>query len=169
MTISQIEEEVKKHNCNFLMLTGGEPLEQKYISQLTEYFCDKGYDVVIETNGQQDISKVDTRSVKILDFKCPDSNMHKKNNFKNVNYLKKTDEVKFVVGSRLDFEYAEEVSEKYGLDEKVKTILISPVFDDINSNISLNDLANWIKDSKHNFRMQFQLHKYIWEPATRGV
>ena len=165
MTLKEIEKVVTKYNCNFLMLTGGEPLEQEFIYELTKYFCDKNYDVVIETNGQQDISKVDSRSVKILDFKCPDSKMHKKNNFNNIEHLKLDDEVKFVVGSQLDFEYAEEITERYDLESKVNNILISPVFD----GIDLNELAEWIKNSKHKFRMQFQLHKFIWEPATRGV
>lgn len=165
MTGKDIEDEISKYNCKFLMFTGGEPLEQENIFPLISYFCDKGYDVVIETNGQADISKVDPRATKIMDLKCPDSLMHKKNNYNNINHLNKNDEVKFVVGSEKDFRFAEDLCEKYDIESKVNTILISPVFD----KIDLQFLSELIKNSKHNFRMQFQLHKYIWEPSTKGV
>ncbi len=165
MTGQEIFDEVKKYNCNFVMFTGGEPLEQENIFPLITYFCDNGYDVVIETNGQADISKVDSKATKILDLKCPVSKMHKKNNYNNLEYLNKNDEVKFVVGSKIDFDFAEELTQKYNLEEKVDTILISPVFD----SIDLIELSEWVKNSKHRFRMQFQLHKYIWEPNKRGV
>mgnify|MGYP002393400558 CR=1 FL=1 len=165
MNGKEIEEEISKYNCKFLMFTGGEPLEQENIFPLISYFCDKEYDVVIETNGQADISKVDSRATKIMDIKCPDSKMHKKNNFKNIEFLIKTDEIKFVVGSETDFKYAEEICEKYNLNKKVKTILISPVF----NSIDLQKLAELVKNTKHNFRMQFQIHKYIWEPNKKGV
>jgi 7-carboxy-7-deazaguanine synthase len=165
MTGKEIADEVSKYDCKFLMFTGGEPLEQENIFPLINYFCDLGYDVVIETNGQADVSKVDQRATKIMDLKCPDSLMHKKNNYKNIDYLNKNDEVKFVVGSEKDFNFAEEICEKYNLEEKVNTILISPVF----GKIELNDLAELIKKSKHRFRMQFQMHKYIWEPNRKGV
>lgn len=165
MTGKEIEEEISKYKCKFLMFTGGEPLEQSDIFPLISYFCDKDYEVVIETNGQADISKVDKRAFKIMDIKCPDSKMHKKNRFKNIDYLNKQDEVKFVVNSESDFRFAEEITEKYSLESKVDNILISPVFNSIN----IQELAELVKNSKYRFRMQFQIHKYIWEPNTKGV
>ena len=165
MSGKEIKSEISKYNCKFLMFTGGEPLEQENIFPLISYFCDRGYVVVIETNGQADISKVDNRATKIMDIKCPDSKMHKKNNFKNIQFLNKNDEIKFVVGSEADFRYAEEICEKYNLNEVVNTILISPVF----NSIDLQELAELVKNTKHNLRMQFQIHKYIWEPNKKGV
>lgn len=165
MNGNEIYDEVKKYNCKFVMFTGGEPLEQEDIFPLIAYFCENNFDVVIETNGQADISKVDERAIKIFDIKCPDSKMHKKNNFKNINYLNKKDEVKFVVASKNDFIYAEEITKKYNLEEIVENILISPVFDKIN----LEELAEMVKFSDCKFRMQLQIHKYIWEPNKKGV
>ena len=165
MTIKQIEKEIAKYPSKFLMLTGGEPLEQEFIYELTQYFCEKGYEVVIETNGQQRIDKVDERSVLIMDMKCPDSKMMKKNNYDNLYLLKNKDELKFVIGSRLDFEWSIELINKYNLIGKIDTILFSPVFGEI----SLNELSNWILESKMPIRLQMQLHKEIWEPNKRGV
>lgn len=165
MTGKEILSEVSKFNCKFLMLTGGEPLEQEDIFDFISDASDEGYEVVIETNGQVLTDKVDPRAVKIMDFKCPDSKMSKKNNFDNVKHLHSHDEVKFVIGSKKDFDWSIQICDKYELYSKVSAIHFSPVFE----TQDLNELAEWIKSSGKKIRMQTQLHKQIWDPNTIGV
>lgn len=165
MTGEEIFEKISEYPTKFLMLTGGEPLEQEDIFRFIEIACDRGYEVVIETNGQVLTDKVDPRAVKILDIKCPDSKMEKKNNYNNLDLLQAHDEVKFVIASRRDFDFAIEICEKYDLYEKVNAVLFSPVFE----GPQLQEFANWVMNSGKKIRMQMQLHKYIWSPETRGV
>ncbi len=165
MTADEIFANIAKYDCKFLMLTGGEPLEQEYISEFISEACDKGYEVVIETNGQQDIAKVDKRAVCILDIKCPDSKMAKKNKYENLDLIEAKDEVKFVISSKGDFDFALDVIEKHNLFKKTENVLFSPVF----GVVEPIELANWILEKNLPARMQLQLHKYIWEPSTRGV
>lgn len=165
MTIEEILAEVESHNCKFLMLTGGEPLEQKNIDELVKAALNRGMEVVIETNGQQDIGKVSEKAVKILDLKCPGSAMHKKNDYSNIEKLDNKDEVKFVIKNRQDYDWAFEKCNEYDLFNRVSEVLMSPVFGEIEP----VELANWILEDSLPVRMQMQLHKYIWEPSTRGV
>ena len=165
MSLEEIIESVEKYDCSFVMLTGGEPLYQKGVNQLIERFCDNKFEVVIETNGHQSIAAVDRRANFVMDIKCPGSAMQKFNNYDNIKYLKKTDEVKFVIKSREDFDFSIEIIKKYNLNEIVDNILFSPVFRELEPVI----LAGWILDSKMNIRMQLQIHKFIWHPNKRGV
>lgn len=165
MNGSDILNEIEKFQCKNIMLTGGEPLEQEDIFSLITTLCDLGYNVVIETNGQADIKNVDKRAVKIMDFKCPESLMSKKNNYKNVEFLYNTDEVKFVVASEKDYLWAIEVINKYDLIKKVYSVIFSPVFGKLEPRV----LAEWILRDKMDVRMQIQMHKFIWEPNKRGV
>ena len=165
MSLEEIIESVEKYDCSFVMLTGGEPLYQKGVNQLIEWFCDNKFEVVIETNGHQSIAAVDRRANFVMDIKCPGSAMQKFNNYDNIKYLKKTDEVKFVIKSREDFDFSIELIKKYNLNEIVDNILFSPVFRELEPVI----LAGWILDSKMNIRMQLQIHKFIWHPNKRGV
>jgi 7-carboxy-7-deazaguanine synthase len=165
MTGEEIFKSILKYECKFLMLTGGEPLEQDDIFDFITLASDKGYEVVIETNGQADVSRVDKRAYKIMDFKCPSSNMSRKNNYGNINYLNLTDEVKFVIGNKIDFDWALDRCREFDLFTKVKTILFSPVFGEIEP----VELSNWILEHNYPIRLQLQMHKFIWEPNTRGV
>ena len=165
MTGQEILDYIAQYDCKFLMLTGGEPLEQPNIGEFVESALLQGYEVVIETNGQQDISKVSKDAVKILDLKCPGSAMHKKNNYKNIEYLDGKDEVKFVISDREDYEWSLAKCEEFNLFDKVKEVLFSPVF----GKLEPVELANWILEDKKPVRMQLQMHKFIWEPNTRGV
>lgn len=165
MSTNEILAEVEKHNCKFLMLTGGEPLEQKEINVLVEEALNRGYDVVIETNGQQDIGKVSKAAVKIFDLKCPGSAMHKKNDYNNIAKLDEKDEVKFVIKDRADYDWAIDKCKKYDLFNRVSEVLLSPVFGEIEP----IELANWILEDQLPARMQMQMHKAIWEPNRRGV
>jgi len=165
MNGKELWEAMKQYDCKRIMLTGGEPLEQEDIFEFITYLCDEDYEVVIETNGQVDTEEVDNRAIKIIDIKCPGSKMHKKNNYNNLEIVKNEDEIKFVVMHREDFDFAVEICKKYELYTKVNTVLFSPVFGTLDANI----LAKWILDEHIPVRMQLQLHKFIWEPNTRGV
>lgn len=165
MTKDELIQEIQKYNCNFIEFTGGEPLEQEGINGLISDLCDKNYTVAIETSGYISVKNVDSRAIKILDVKCPDSGMSKKNNIENLNYLNPNDEVKFVVASENDFKWAVSFIKTYRLLDKAVAILISPAFGKI-SNIKL---AEMILAESLPLKMQLQMHKYIWEPNKRGV
>lgn len=164
MTIKEILEEINKYNCNLVEVTGGEPLVQEESIELMKSLCDNGYEVMLETGGSLSIKDVDKRVKKIIDFKCPSSNMVEKNDFSNIKYLKPIDEVKFVIGNREDYNWSKKIIVEYNLNKKCE-ILFSPVFNKLN-NI---DLVEWILQDNLEVRFQTQLHKYIWEPDKRGV
>lgn len=164
-SVEEIINEVKSFSCRLVEITGGEPLVQENVHILMKQLCDMGYDVMIETGGSLPIELIDNRVKVIMDLKTPYSKMEKKNRYENINYLKPDDEVKFVIGSREDYDWAIAILSKYDLVNKVKQVLFSPVFDKV-ENI---DLAKWILDDKLNVRFQLQMHKYIWHPETRGV
>jgi len=165
MSIEEIINKIKSFNCNFVELTGGEPLAQENTIILARILCELGYEVAIETNGYSDISKLDSRVIKIMDLKCPASGMSKYNNFENIKYITKNDEVKFVIADENDFNWAIEIIQKFDLIKKVNSILVSPAF----GLCEPKKLAEKVLNSGLNIRLQLQLHKYIWEPNTRGV
>jgi len=165
MAVDEIIAEVVKYNCKLVEITGGEPLVQENVHILMAKLCDNGYAVMIETGGSLAVESIDKRVKIIMDLKTPYSKMEHKNRYENIQYLKPTDEVKFVIGSREDYEWSKNVLEKYNLIQKVSQVLMSPVFDEV-ENI---DLATWILEDNLNVRFQIQLHKYIWHPETRGV
>ncbi len=164
MDAEELLSKIKEFNCNFIEFTGGEPLEQD-INGIMNELCDSGYTVAIETSGYLDISSIDNRIVKILDVKCPDSLMSKKNRYENLNYITKNDEVKFVIASRQDYDFAKKITIEYDLIEKCNSVLFSPVFGMIN----YEEMVDWILKDNLQVRFQLQLHKFIWDPAKRGV
>ena len=164
LSIEAIIEKVKSYNCNLVEITGGEPLLQSNVHSLMEKLCDDNFIVMLETSGSLSIENVDDRVINILDFKTPSSKMEKKNDFNNVKFLKETDEIKFVIGSREDYGWSKDIIAKYQLDKKVK-ILFSSVFDKIEH----GELVNWILEDNLNVRYQLQMHKYIWDPEQTGV
>jgi len=111
------------------------------------------------------IDKLNSQIIKILDIKCPGSNMSKFNKFENFKFLNKKDEIKFVLNDQQDFEWAMEVVSAHNLFDIVDNVLFSPVFGKLES----IDLAQWILESHLPIRLQLQIHKFIWEPSTRGV
>ncbi len=165
MRIDEIIAEVQKYNCKLVEITGGEPLAQEDVHRLMRKLCDLGYTVMIETGGSLPIENIDSRVKIIMDLKTPYSKMEHKNRYENIGHLKPIDEVKFVIGSREDYDWSKSIIEKYNLIQKVSQVLMSPVFDKI-ENI---DLATWILEDSLKVRFQVQLHKYIWHPETRGV
>lgn len=164
MTIADVMKEIGKYNCNLVEITGGEPLMQNDVLELMRQLCEKEYMVMLETGGSLPVENVDKRVKIIMDIKTPSSGMEKKNLYENIRFIKKYDEVKFVIGSREDYDWSKNIIDKYKLTE-IATVLMSPVFNEI-PNI---DLATWILEDRLNVRFQIQMHKYIWLPETRGV
>jgi 7-carboxy-7-deazaguanine synthase len=164
MSIVEIISEVKKYNCNLVEVTGGEPLMQEQAFILLKRLCDEGFDVMLETGGSISIKEVDKRVMIVMDLKCPSSNMLKKNLYTNIDYIKSTDEIKFVVGSREDYEWSKNIIKSYELINKCN-VLFSVVFGELEP----VKLVNWILEDKLKVRYQFQMHKYIWHPDTKGV
>jgi 7-carboxy-7-deazaguanine synthase len=165
MEIAAVMDRVRGYGCKLAEITGGEPLLQKGVHALIEALLNEKYDVLIETSGERDISAVDRRVIKIMDLKCPDSGEAERNRWANIQCLSPRDEVKFVIASRRDYEWARRVIDKYQLVSSVNAILISPAF----GAIKPADLAAWILLDRLPVRMQLQMHKYIWSPDRRGV
>jgi 7-carboxy-7-deazaguanine synthase len=164
MYLEDILNEIKKYNCNLIEITGGEPLVQSESLELMTKLCDLDYEVMLETGGSLPIRKVDKRVKIILDFKCPTSKMVKKNDYSNINFLKTIDEVKFVIGSREDYDWSKKLIFENKLDSKHE-ILFSTVFNELEN----RELVEWILEDNLKVRFQTQLHKHIWEPDKRGV
>jgi len=164
MEISKIIEEVRKFNCNLVEITGGEPLFQEGCNELMNRLCDDGFEVMVETGGSLPIKDIDKRVMIILDLKCPSSNMMKKNLYENIDHIKPSDEIKFVIGTREDYEWSKGILSKYNLEEKCG-ILLSVVF----GKLEPITLVNWIIEDKLKVRYQLQMHKIIWHPETKGV
>ena len=164
MSVEEVVKAVEGYCCKFVEITGGEPLAQANVHELMERLSDEGYEVALETGGSLDIGKVDRRVKRIVDFKCPSSNMEKKNFWDNVRHLKQGDEVKFVIGDREDYEWAKQMIQQYQIHTRC-LILMAVVFD----RLPPAQLAAWILEDKLDVRFQLQMHKYIWHPETRGV
>lgn len=164
ISIDEIISEVKKYNCKLVEVTGGEPLVQKESLQLMEKLCDEGFEVLLETGGSLPVKEIDKRVKIIMDLKCPSSGMLKKNFYENIDYLKQKDELKFVIGTREDYEWAKDIMQKYNLNEKCE-VLFSVVF----GMLEPLTLVEWILEDKLNVRFQLQMHKFIWEPTAKGV
>ncbi|HTX99535.1 MAG TPA: radical SAM protein [Bacteroidota bacterium] len=162
--VEEVLSEIRRYSAHLVEVTGGEPLMQPDVHPLMTALCDLGYEVLLETGGSLDIEPVDGRVKRIVDFKCPSSGMAKKNLWRNAGLLRSGDEVKFVIGTREDFDWAVERVREHHLPERV-TVLFSPVFGELEPRL----LAGWILSLDLPIRMQLQMHKYIWEPTARGV
>ena len=163
--IDEILKEIEKFTCGLVEVTGGEPLLQEETPVLIESLIKKGYQVLLETNGSLDISRVSGQCVKILDIKCPSSGMAHANNLKNLDYLSARDEVKFVVGTREDFLFAKEIINRMEKKPPVNNIHLAPVF----GKIEPREIAQWILEESLPARLQIQLQKIIWPGKKRGV
>jgi 7-carboxy-7-deazaguanine synthase len=164
MSIDSIIEKVKKYNCNLIELTGGEPLFQSESLELMKRLCGEGFDVMLETGGSLPVKDVNQNVMIILDLKCPSSNMMKKNLYDNLKYIKPTDEIKFVMGSREDYEWTKEIINEYSLEGKCG-LLASVVF----GALEPLKLVEWILEDNLKIRFQLQMHKFIWQPNAKGV
>jgi 7-carboxy-7-deazaguanine synthase len=163
-SIDEIIKQVKKFDCNLVEVTGGEPLFQKECYDLLDRLCKDGFEVLLETGGSLPIEPVNQTVKIIMDLKSPSSGMEKKNFYDNINYLKSGDEVKFVISTREDYEWTKGILKKYELIG-ICEILFSVVFGELEP----LTLVNWILEDKLNVRFQLQMHKFIWDPMTKGV
>jgi 7-carboxy-7-deazaguanine synthase len=162
--LEEVVDRVLAYQCPLVEITGGEPLLQDEVFPLMTRLADRGLTVLLETSGAHDVGRVDRRVHIIMDLKCPDSGECANNRWENLGLLKPSDQIKFVIGSRGDFDWAVETIRKHQLDSRF-TVLLSPVFDAVRP----LDLAQWLLDSGLQARMQIQLHKVIWDPQARGV
>jgi 7-carboxy-7-deazaguanine synthase len=147
-----------------VLVTGGEPLIQAECGQLLTALADRGFTVVLETNGSRPLAGVEARVHRIMDLKCPSSGMAGHNYVKNLELLTERDELKFVVADRGDFNWALEMLAPYRSWER-HGVLISPVY----GRVAPDEVATWILAAKLPIRLNLQLHKYIWSPEARGV
>ena len=164
MEISEIIEEIKQWNCQFVEVTGGEPLFQGECIILLDELLKGNYEVALETGGSLPIYNVPKKVIKIVDFKCPSSGMEKKNLWSIVDDIEPKDEIKFVIGNREDYEWAKKKITKYYLTNRC-TVLLSPIFNQIEPEI----IVEWILADSLPVRMQIQIHKYIWKSDKKGV
>ena len=164
MSIPEIISTISNYNCNLVQVTGGEPLVQKNCIELLKRLDANDYQILLETGGSLSLHNVPKSVIKIVDFKCPGSGMEKKNLWSILDDIDSKDEIKFVIKDKNDFKWAESKVMNFGLD-KTNQVIFSPVFDIL----KYETLAEWIKSSKLNIRMQIQLHKHIWSPELTGV
>lgn len=166
-TIEAILAQVASFGVPLVELTGGEPLAQKSCIPLAEALLDAGYNVLIETSGSLPINTLPDAVVRIMDLKCPDSDMSKHNDWSNIDYLQPDrDEVKFVIASRRDYEWSRDVVRQYNLTDRCKAVLFSPVFGEVDPKA----IVDWmLEDDLNAVRFQLQMHKFIWPPDERGV
>lgn len=164
LTTEEVLARIQTLDCSLIEVTGGEPLLQKDVYALITKLLERGCQVLLETNGSLDISHVDPRAIRIMDIKCPDSGMSGRMDWKNLERLKENDEVKFVLSSRDDYQWAKAIVSQYDLGKKV-VVLLSPAFE----RLEARTLAKWILHDVLPVHLQLQLQKYIWPPGTRGV
>jgi 7-carboxy-7-deazaguanine synthase len=153
-------------------LTGGEPLLQDEVYPLAEKLLAEGYTVMIETSGERFIGRLPREVIKIVDVKCPDSGEPDTFEMRNLEALAEHDEVKFVLSTRRDYEFAKDFTRQHGLAQRVKQVLFSPVFEDPEgkwAGLEPRTLVEWILADELPVRLGLQLHKFIWDPATKGV
>lgn len=163
--LDQIVSQVATFHCPLVEVTGGEPLLQKNVLPLMTMLCDAGHTVLLETSGAHDISSVDHRVHRIMDLKTPGSGEVEKNLWSNVDHLNSRDEVKFVIGSREDYEWSREKVNRLNLPARCHAVLFSPIF----GRIDPREIVEWILADGLNVRFQLQMHKFIWAPTKRGV
>lgn len=159
-SIPDILQAVKQHGVRHVCVTGGEPLAQKNCLPLLAALCDAGYEVSLETSGALDISAVDARVIRVMDLKTPGSGEVARNLMDNVPLLKRSDQVKFVICDRHDYEWAKEMLTTQQLTQRCE-VLFSPSF----GQLEAAQLAQWILDDHLPVRFQLQLHKILWGDA----
>ena len=157
-SLEDVLAEVASLEVKRVTVTGGEPLAQPAAWPLMQQLCDQQYQVSLETSGAIDVAKVDPRVVKVVDFKTPDSQEQQRNLWANVEHLLPHDQVKFVICSRSDYEWAKFKCDEYNLTQRVSDVLFSPSF----TQLTPTELADWIVADKLNVRMQMQMHKLLW-------
>jgi 7-carboxy-7-deazaguanine synthase len=167
---------IAKWPTKLVEITGGEPLLQADVHPLMQRLADLGYTVLLETSGACDISTCDDRVIRIVDFKTPGSGEEGRNDWANITHLRKTDEVKFVICDRADYDWSCGIVNTHDLDNRVNAVLFSPVVAQAGNEhiagmqgVDPKMLAQWMLADGVGARLQLQLHKFIWDPSTRGV
>jgi 7-carboxy-7-deazaguanine synthase len=179
MSAEDIEQEVLKlAPAGLVEFTGGEPmLQERELLPLMERLLTRGYTLLLETSGERPLEHVPRAVHKIVDVKCPGSGEGGTFRMSNLAALTTTDEIKFVLADRADYEFARDFTRQHGLEQKAGAVLFSPVFlkspsrerDTSNCQLDPRILAEWILADRLNVRLSLQIHKFIWEPATKGV
>lgn len=164
MPIPSILEEVRGFKTKLVCITGGEPLINKETPLLAEELLKKRYTVLVETNGACDIRALPKAAIKIMDLKCPDSNASSHMHWQNIAYLTPQDEVKFVLSSRNDYEWAKVIIRQHRLTD-IARVLIGTA----SGSIPPKTVVQWLLEDNLNVRFQLQIHKYIWDQQARGV
>jgi 7-carboxy-7-deazaguanine synthase len=163
-SVDEVVAEVARHRCRLVEVTGGEPLLQPGALTLMTRLCDAGYEVLLETGGGLDISPVDPRVRRIVDVKCPGSGEAEANHWPNLDLLRPSDELKFVLAGEEDYRWARRLVEERRLAERC------PVhFSPVHGSLDPRRLAAWVLADRLHVRVQLQLHKLLWGPAARGV
>jgi 7-carboxy-7-deazaguanine synthase len=165
VSVEAVVEQVTGIGCEYVEITGGEPLVQADVYPLMQQLLERGHRVMLETGGHRSIANVPPDVIRIVDVKCPGSGEAAKNHWPNLDLLDRKDEVKFVIKDRADYEFAREVVERHHLIERTAAVLFSPV----HGVLDAKELAGWVLDARLAVRVQLQIHKYIWSPETRGV
>ena len=165
MTPEEVMGRVRQLGSKLVEVTGGEPLLHQGVYTLTEMLLAEGYRVLIETSGERFIGDLDPAVVKIMDVKCPGSGESGKFCFANLDVLEHKDQAKFVILDEADYNYARDFLAEHSLDRRVDEIVFSPVF----GQLPPRQLAEWILRDGLEVRMGLQIHKFIWDPETRGV
>lgn len=162
MSLPEILDQVAVYQPRYVTVTGGEPLAQPDCLPLLVALCDQGYEVSLETSGALDVAGVDPRVVKVVDLKTPDSQEMHRNLYSNIQHLNPQDQVKFVICSRRDYDWARAKLLEFALEQRVQDVLFSPSFGQQDA----TELAEWILKDRLQVRMQLQLHKLLWADAA---
>lgn len=166
MSVDEVLERVKAYPARLVEITGGEPmLQEKEVLPLMERLLADGYRVLLETSGERFLGRVPREVVKVMDVKCPGSGEAEGFCLENLAVLTPNDEVKFVLAGRADYEFARDFVSRHALRQKVRAVIFSPVF----GQLEPRELAEWILADGLEVRLGLQLHKFIWDPAMRGV
>ena len=165
MSLDEVIAAVEDYRCSLVELTGGEPLLQKDVYPLMARLLESGKTVLVETGGHVSLANIPLAVRKIMDVKCPGSGEAHRMDWSNLDRLSPIDEVKFVIRDRADYEYARDVVSTHELDRKVAAVLFSPV----HGVLDPRTISEWVLADRLAVRVQLQVHKYIWDPQTRGV
>jgi len=165
MTFEQILKKIAPYQCSLVEVTGGEPLMQDNTPDLITLLLKENYQVLLETNGSKNIKNIDLNCIKIVDIKCPSSNESHSFLLENIDFLTQKDEIKFVIGSQKDYEFATSFIKNKLSKISSNNIHLSPVFGQISS----ATLAAWMLEDNLPARLSLQQHKIMWDPDKRGV
>ncbi len=165
MSLDDIFAETLRLDCKLVELTGGEPLLQPGVPVLAQRLLNAGMTVLVETSGERPIEVLPAGAVCIMDIKCPDSGESARNRFENIAQLNARDEVKFVLASRRDYEYARDAIRNHDLGRRVNAVLLSVVF----GKLEPVKVVEWMLADELPARFQLQMHKFIWDPVAKGV